>query len=146
MKLWKEYQRFEACLKFYIQHGIMSGYFGWTNRINITMTSHERHVVSNHQSFDCFFNSLCGLTSKKHQIPHYWPFVRGIHGWLVNSLHKGPATQKKLPFDGVIMNTTWVSGITVAVILFSFKFSLGFVYISITDERKHTKKLGMWNT
>ena len=28
------------------------------------MTSHERHVVSNHRSFDCLFNSLCGPTSK----------------------------------------------------------------------------------
>ena len=26
------------------------------------MTSYERHLLSNHRSFDCLFNSLCGLT------------------------------------------------------------------------------------
>ena len=51
---------------------------------SITITSHERRVVSNHRSFDCLFNSLCGLKSKRHQSPHHWPFVRGIHRWLVN--------------------------------------------------------------
>ena len=72
----------------------------------ITMTSHERHVVSNHRSLDCLFNSLCAPTSKRHQSPHYWPFVRGIHRWPVNSPHKGPVTRKKLPFDDVIMVCT----------------------------------------
>ena len=67
------------------------------------MTSCEYHVVSNHRSFDCLFNSLYGPTSKKHQIPHYWPFVRGIHRWPVNSPHQGPVTRKKLPIDDVIM-------------------------------------------
>ena len=27
---------------------------------NITITSNERHEVSDHRSFDCLFNSLCG--------------------------------------------------------------------------------------
>ena len=38
-----------------------------------TMTSHKRHVVSNHQLYDCLFKSLCGPTSNKHQSPHCWP-------------------------------------------------------------------------
>ena len=62
---------------------------------DITMTSHEHHVVVNPQSFDCLFNSIGRPTSKKHQSLHYWPFVRGIHWRLVNSLHKRPITQKK---------------------------------------------------
>ena len=37
-------------------------------------------------------------TSKKHQSPHYWSFVRGIHRWPVNSPHKRPVTRKKLPW------------------------------------------------
>ena len=45
----------------------------------MTMTSLERHVVSNHRSLDCLFNRLCGPTSKKHQNPRYWPVARGIH-------------------------------------------------------------------
>ena len=48
-------------------------------------------------------NSLCGHTSKKHQSPHYWSFVRGIHRWPVNPPHKGQVAWKKLPFDDVIM-------------------------------------------
>ena len=44
----------------------------------ITMTSHERHVVSNHQYLYCLFYSLSGPTSKKHLSPHYWPFVRNL--------------------------------------------------------------------
>ena len=38
------------------------------------------YVVSNYQSFNCLFNSLCGPTStwsKKHPSPRYWPFVWG---------------------------------------------------------------------
>ena len=35
--------------------------------------------------------------------PHYWPFVRGIHRWLVDSPHKGPVTRKMFPFDEVIL-------------------------------------------
>ena len=66
------------------------------------MTSHERHVDTNHWSFHCLFNSLCRPTSKKHQILHCWPFVRGIHRWPVNSPHKGPVMRKKLPFDMLI--------------------------------------------
>ena len=62
--------------------------------INITMTSHVRHAVSNHRSFDCLLNNLCRPTSKKHQRPfmrthikdpYYWTFGRGILRWLVNS-------------------------------------------------------------
>ena len=45
----------------------------------ISVTSDERHVVWNHRSFVCLFNSLCGPTSKEHQSPPYWPFVTGIH-------------------------------------------------------------------
>ena len=31
-------------------------------------------------------------------------FVRGIHQWLVNSLHKGPVTRKMFPFDDFFMS------------------------------------------
>ena len=61
----------------------------------ITMKSHECHEVTNHRSLDCLFNSLCGPTPKKHQSPHYWPFVRRINRWAVNSPHKLPVTRKK---------------------------------------------------
>ena len=71
---------------------------------HITTTSHGRHVVSNHRSLDCLFNRLFGPTSKKHQSPRYWPFVRGIHRWPVNSPHKGPVTLKK---SFHLMTSSW---------------------------------------
>ena len=72
---------------------------------HITMTSHERLVVSNHLSFDCLFNGLCWPTSKKHQSPRYWPFERWINRWPVNSQHKEPITRTKLLFDNAIMES-----------------------------------------
>ena len=81
---------------------------------NITMATHERHVVSDHRLFHCLFNSLCGPTSRKHRSPHYRPFVRGIHRWPANSPHEGPVTWKMCLFDDVVINvrpssdlTTW---------------------------------------
>ena len=43
-----------------------------------------------------------------YQSPHYWPFVRGVHWWPMNSPHKGPVTRKKLACDDVIMNFDYV--------------------------------------
>ena len=42
---------------------------------------------------------------RKHQSSASLAFVRGIHRWPVNSLHKGPVTRKMFPFDDVIMYT-----------------------------------------
>ena len=39
----------------------------------------------------------------KHQSSAPLAFVRGIHRGPVNSLHKGPVTQKMFPFNDVIM-------------------------------------------
>ena len=40
---------------------------------------------------------------RKHHSSASLAFVRGIHRWPVNSLHKGPVTGKTFPFDDVIM-------------------------------------------
>ena len=82
---------------------VKANHNGFQHGAVITMTSHECNVISNHRSLDFLLNSLYRLASKKHQSLHYWSSVRGIHQWPVNSLHKGPVTQKKLPFDDVIM-------------------------------------------
>ena len=76
----------------------------------LTMTSHEHNVVLNHQQFECLFNSLWGPTSKKHQCPHYWPFVKEIHWWPVDSPHERPVTREKRPFDDVIMHPNKITG------------------------------------
>ena len=40
---------------------------------------------------------------------HYWPFVRGIHLWLVASPHKGPIMQKTFPCHDVFIHMCWTS-------------------------------------
>ena len=46
-----------------------------------------------------------GADQRKHQSFASLAFVRGIHQWLVNFLHKGPVTRKIFPFDDIIMST-----------------------------------------
>ena len=46
-----------------------------------------------------------GADKRKHQSSASLAFVRGIHRWPVNYLHKGPVSWKMFPFDGVIMQT-----------------------------------------
>ena len=43
---------------------------------------------------------------RKHQSPASLAFVPGIHRRPVNSPHKGPVTQRMVPFDDVIMIIT----------------------------------------
>ena len=45
-----------------------------------------------------------GADQRKYQSSASLAFVRGIHQWLVNSLHKRPVRRKMFPFDDVIMN------------------------------------------
>ena len=50
------------------------------------------------------YSTVCsGADWKKHQSYAPLAFVRGIRWWPVNSPHKGPVTQKMVPFDDVIM-------------------------------------------
>ena len=58
----------------------------------------ERDGVSNHRRLDGLLNSMVCSASLA--------CVRGIHRSPVNSPHKGPVTQKMLPFDDVIM---WIA-------------------------------------
>ena len=44
-----------------------------------------------------------GVDHRKHQSSAPLAFVRGIHGWPVNSPYKWPATRKMFPFNDVIM-------------------------------------------
>ena len=44
-----------------------------------------------------------GAGQRKHQSSASLAFVRGIHRWPVNFLHKWPVTRKMFPFDDVIM-------------------------------------------
>ena len=63
-----------------------------------------RNDVSNHQPHHCLLNHLFSGRQRKHQSSASQVFVRGIHQWQVNSLHKGPVARKMIPFDDVIRN------------------------------------------
>ena len=51
-----------------------------------------------------------GADGRKHQSSASLAFVRGIHRWPMNSLHKGPVTRKMFPFDDVSMIFDWTIG------------------------------------
>ena len=61
-------------------------------------------VHQNYVALDDLLNRLCSPTSTKTKLyVQYWPFVRGIHRWPVDSLHKGSVTREKYPSLDVIM-------------------------------------------
>ena len=85
-------------------------YQGFSN-----ITSQKCHSVIDHLpcwynknfeiwKFECLVNNLFRLTSKKHKILHYWPIVRGIHWWPMDSPHKGPVTRETFPYHDIMMN------------------------------------------
>ena len=65
-----------------------------------------RDGISNHQLHDCLLNRLFnqGVDQRKLQSSTSLAFMRGIHRWPVNSMHKGPVTRKMCPFDDIIMS------------------------------------------
>ena len=61
-------------------------------------------MVSQITSLSTVYSTVySGTDQRKHQSSESLAFVRGIHQWLVNSLHKWPVTRKMFPFDDVIM-------------------------------------------
>ena len=61
-------------------------------------------MVSQITGISIVCSTVCSATvQRKHQSSVSLVFVRGIHWWLVDSLHKGPVTRKMFPFDDVIM-------------------------------------------
>ena len=82
------------------------GYCNWAYPPKPLQWRHnERDNVSNHQPNDCLLNCFFKAQIKGNiKALRHWPFVRGIYQWPVNSLRKGPVTQKIFPFDDVIMS------------------------------------------
>ena len=56
-------------------------------------------------------NVYSDADQRKHQSSASLAFVRGIHRWPLNSLHKWPATRKMFSFDDVIMQPGDVTGV-----------------------------------
>ena len=77
---------------------------GWYQRHSLQWRHNERDGISNHRRLDCLLNHLIGADQRKYQNSASLAFVREIHRWTVNSLHKGPLTWKKFPFDDIIIS------------------------------------------
>ena len=77
----------------------------WIMILTLRWRHNERVCVSNHQLTTVYSTVYSGTHDRKHQSSAVWAFVRRIHQWPVNSLHKWPITRKMFPFDGVIMNS-----------------------------------------
>ena len=61
-------------------------------------------IVSQITSLNIVYSTVYpGTDQRKHQSSASLAFVREIHRWPVNSLHKGPITRKIFPFDDVII-------------------------------------------
>ena len=86
--------------------------------VNSAVRSQQVHILMKHNS-DVIMSTLAsqitsftivysivysGVYQSKHQISALLAFVRGIHRWPVNILHKGQVTRKIFPFDDVVMN------------------------------------------
>ena len=50
-------------------------------RYDVRVTSHEGQGISNHQQIVCLF--VLADIKQNIKAPCYWPFVRGIHRWLL---------------------------------------------------------------
>ena len=70
------------------------------------ITSYVCDGVSNHHPTIVNSSIYSDADQRNHQSSKMLAFVRGIHRWPVNSLHKGPVTRKMFPFDEVIITFT----------------------------------------
>ena len=68
-------------------------------------------VVSPITSFTIVYSTVCSGKGERDQSSASLAFVRGIHWWPVNSLHKGSVTRKMFPFDDVIMWRICITGL-----------------------------------
>ena len=67
-------------------------------------------MVSQITGVSIVYSTICsGADQRKHHRSASLAFVRGIHRWPLDSPHKGPVTQKMLPFEDVIMQLAEMS-------------------------------------
>ena len=70
-------------------------YTGWIKKNEITLQCHHNNLT--------VCSKACSGCQLNIKTLHYWPFVREIHLWLVDSLHKEPVMQKTFPCHVIIM-------------------------------------------
>ena len=66
-----------------------------------------------------------GADQRKHQSSASLAFVCGIYRWSVNSPYKSPVTQKKFPFDDVIMHLQSVYSRMNIVLVITYQIRVG---------------------
>ena len=66
---------------------------------HITVNLREHYGTSDHWQLNCLFNSFLPSNKGNIKVLHNWPFVGGIHQWLLDSSHKGPTMWSVLYHD-----------------------------------------------
>ena len=74
-----------------------TAYTGWHQR------KHWSTSLALCEGIPCLFNSLSSHIKEKFRSLHYWPFLKGIDWWPVDSPHKGLVMQKVFPCHDVII-------------------------------------------
>ena len=72
-----------------------------------------------------------GADQWKHRSSPSQAFVRGIHRSPMNSVHKGPVTQKMFPFDDIIMFSSYLA--RVGRVRFNYLARVGHVVTDLPD-------------
>ena len=116
--------------------------------ILVTQPQHHSDIImsavpSQITSVSIVYSTVCsGTDQRKHQSSASLAFVRVIHQWPVNSLHKGPVTRKMLLFDDIIVNEMLHYNDVIMSQLVSQITSLTIVYSTVysrADQRKKSK-------
>ena len=112
-----------SCIKVAVHehHGILSQLFSPALNISsklhplrplcsllyIKLTSYEHHDIWKSLALQLFGQKLVQVSiTESNEVLHYWPLVRGIHWWPVNSPHKGSVIWKVFLCHGLVMQ--WV--------------------------------------
>ena len=107
---WSSVQR-RLCTQFLPHRRLVMGRFDIC--FVITVISYEHHGSIKSLVTALFVQQLVKTNIKGNiNALHYWPFVGGIHRWLVDSPHKGPVIRKVFPchvmpkqsFDDTVVN------------------------------------------
>ena len=87
---------------------------------------------------------LFQTNSKKIKILHHWPFVRGTHWWLGDSLHKGPAMRTVLSCHDVTTRGNFASCCRHVVSIRQTP-GMGGIHPEPSNERRLGEKKESWN-
>ena len=99
-------------------------------RFPITLTSYKHHGVSTPGNSVVCSTDCSAQQHRKMSKLHYLPFVRAIHRWPVDYLHKEPVIRKACPCHDVIMiRHTWL----LLILIFC---TLGTVYTAPPDTHR----------